>query len=77
MDEMVAGEDVLLRFGKRVRVLRRAKGLSQLDLAAACNLNRAYISEVETGKRNISLRNIRAIADAVGVSLEKLFEGLD
>ena len=76
MEDGITNPDILIRFGERVRALRRAKKLSQDDLAAACGLNRTYVSEVENGKRNVSLRNIEAIAKAIGVTLEKLFEGI-
>lgn len=65
--------DILKRFGERVRALRQQKGLSQEKLAELANLHRTYISSVELGERNVSLKNIQALADALGVSLEELF----
>jgi transcriptional regulator with XRE-family HTH domain len=61
------------RFGDRVRELRKKKGLSQEDLALACDLDRSYIGGVERGERNISLLNIQRIADALGVPTRELF----
>jgi len=61
------------RFGDRVRELRKKKGLSQEDLALACDLDRSYIGGVERGERNISLLNIQKIADALRVSARELF----
>jgi transcriptional regulator with XRE-family HTH domain len=61
------GEKIKRRFGARVRVLRKAKGLSQEDLALACELDRTYIGGVERGERNISLINIHRIASALKV----------
>ena len=60
-------------FGKRVRELRRAKGLSQEALALACELDRTYIGGIERGERNVSLINIEKIAVALGVRLGDLF----
>lgn len=60
-------------FGQRVRELRAKKGLSQEALALACELDRTYIGGVERGERNVSLLNIRKIADALGVSVRELF----
>ncbi len=68
--------DVLARFGKKVRALRIAKGLSQEDLAELCNLDRTYISGIERGRRNVGLRNVAALAASLGVSLAQLFEGV-
>jgi transcriptional regulator with XRE-family HTH domain len=39
-------------------------------------INRGYLSELETGKRDPSLSILRAIADGLSISLSKLFEGL-
>lgn len=66
----------LVRFGRRVRELREAKGLSQEAFAEECGLDRTYVSGIERGKRNVGLENVRVIAKALGVSLSRLFEGL-
>jgi transcriptional regulator with XRE-family HTH domain len=68
--------DITARFGQRVRELRKAKGLSQEAFAAACGLDRTYISGIERGRRNVSLRNIEVVADALGVSISELMKGL-
>src|SRR5947207_14067901 len=73
---MSRGAEIAVRFGQRVRELRKAKGLSQEAFAAACGLDRTYISGIERGKRNVSLRNIEAIAKAFGLSISELTKGL-
>ena len=64
------------RLGERIRTVRRGQGMSQEALAAACNLDRTYISGIERGQRNPGLRNIEVIASALGMSLKQLFEGV-
>ena len=61
------------KFGKRLRYLRKAKGLSQEDLAFKAGIHRTYVGGIERGERNPSLKNIAAIAKALGVSLPELF----
>jgi len=56
-----------------VRELRMKKGLSQEGLALACGLDRTYIGGVERGERNISLINIKRIADALHVAVKEMF----
>ena len=68
--------DIARRFGQRVRELRKAKGLSQEAFAAACGLDRTYISGIERGVRNVSLRNIEVIATALGISISEFTKGL-
>ena len=63
-------------FGKRVRELRLEMKLSQEKFALKINMDRTYFSAVESGKRNISLENIKKIADGLNVTLEELFRGL-
>lgn len=63
----------LRAFGARVRELRERGGLSQEALAHRAALHRTYIGSVERGERNISLANIHALADALGVDVRQLF----
>ena len=51
-------EEVLSSFARNLRARRQAKGLSQEDLAFLAGFSRSYYSEIETGKRNISLLNL-------------------
>lgn len=73
---MARSTDILVRFGKRLREMREALGLSQEAFAGKCNLDRTYISGIERGLRNVSLRNIDAIAKALGTSISELTGGL-
>ena len=61
-------------FGYRLRGLREAAGLSQADLAARADVHVTYLSSVERGRRNLSLVNIRALAEALKVEPGRLFE---
>ena len=63
-------------FGNRCRELREDLGLSQEKFALKINMVRTYYASVETGKRNLSLANIKKIADGFGISLEALFKGV-
>ena len=66
-------EAIKVAFGKRLRALRAAKGLSQEKLALTCDLDRTYIGGIERGERNVSLVNIQKIASALGVPVRELF----
>lgn len=69
--------DIMARFGQAVRKLRREQGISQEELAERCGLHRTYISDVELGKRNVSLENIERIASSLNISLIDLFVEVD
>lgn len=64
---------ILNKFGKRVRELRLEKGWSQEVFALECGLDRTYISGLEKGRRNVSLKNVEKICKALGVSLNEFF----
>lgn len=62
--------------GTRIRELRQQTGLSQEKFALKIGMDRTYFASVEAGKRNISIVNIKKIADGLGVSLSELFKKL-
>ena len=53
------------RFGVNVKLLRRKRCITQVELAKRCGLHQNYISEIEHGKRNVTLRVIETIAKAL------------
>ena len=62
--------------GNRIRELRKETGLSQEKFALKIEMDRTYFASVEAGRRNISIVNIKKIADGLGVTLSELFEGI-
>lgn len=69
-------KNYLVKFGQRIRELRQKTGLSQEKFALMIGTDRTYFSSVESGKRNISLLNIKKIADGLEITVDKLFENL-
>ena len=63
--------------GKRIQELRKQTGLSQEKFALQIGMDRTYYASVESGKRNVAIRNIKKIADGLGVNLVQLFEGVE
>jgi len=68
--------DIRVLLGNRVRTLRRKHGWTQVDMAEVLGVDRSYLSEIETGKKDPSLRVLKTIADGFGVSLSRLLSGL-
>ena len=66
-------DDERARLGRRVRFLRLKAGLSQEDLADACDLDRTYVGGIERGERNPSLKNILKLASTLNVTMPELF----
>ncbi|WP_297959501.1 helix-turn-helix domain-containing protein [uncultured Ruminococcus sp.] len=69
--------EILLKYGQVVRKIRLEKGISQETLADLSGLHRTYMSDVELGKRNVSLENIDRIANALDVSISEIFKQIE
>lgn len=65
-------DKVLSSFGTWLRDLRKNSGYTQEEFAAEAAFSRSYYTEIETGKRNVSLLNLVKIADALEISLPDL-----
>ena len=55
-----------------VKILRKYRGMTQQDLAARAGISRPYLTEIETGKKDGSIRAIKSLAAALGVSVGRL-----
>jgi transcriptional regulator with XRE-family HTH domain len=64
--------ELLVAFGRAIRRLRTARGLSQERLAEDVGIHRTYIGDVERGLRNIGLLNVDRIARALETDLAGL-----
>lgn len=71
MDERVP------QFYERLRAARKHRGLSQLEVANRIGLNHANISLFETGERKPSFDNLRALADALDVTIDYILGRVD
>lgn len=62
--------------GNKIRLYRNKLGLSQEKFALQIGMDRTYFASVESGRRNISIVNIKKISDGLGISLSELFKGI-
>ncbi len=70
---MVDKNPHVVAFGKRVRELRKEKGISQENLALMSGIDRSYMGKIERGEFNITLIKIFLISDALEVHVTDLF----
>ena len=66
--------NISTKFGKKVGEIRLKKNMSQADLAKILDVHVTYISGIERGLRNMSLKNIEKLAKSLEVSIEKLIK---
>lgn len=67
-------QKILVQFGINVRNFRKAKGLSQEELAFIAGLHRTYIGMIERAEKNITLLNIEKIAVALNIPITDLMD---
>lgn len=60
-------------FAENIRRFRERKGWSQEDLASAASLHRTYVSGIERGKRNPTIKIVLKLAEALEVPPSALF----
>lgn len=69
LDQLASGQS------SPIKILRGWRGMTQQELAEAANLSRPYLTEIEKGKKDGSVRAIRAIAEALRVEVRYLVSG--
>lgn len=65
-----------VRFGERLRALRRARGMTQLEVAVEFGIDRTFLSDVERGRKSLTLPFIEVFALGYGLSLSQLLKDL-
>ena len=65
------------QLGKRIRYLRNSRKMSIEDLALEAGINPNYLSDLERGERNPTIKVLSKIAIALDISLSELFKGIE
>jgi DNA-binding XRE family transcriptional regulator len=68
--------DVSSRFGARLRQLRRDRNMTQLRMAVEFGIDRTFISDVERGRKSISLPMLEVLALGFQLSLSELLKDI-
>jgi transcriptional regulator with XRE-family HTH domain len=63
--------------GKRIHDLRAARKWSQEEFAHVSGFHRTYVGQIERGEKNMSVHNLSKVADALGVNMSALLDGLE
>lgn len=64
------------KVGNRIKGLRKIEGISQEKLAFKAEMDRSYVAGVESGKRNLSIKSLEKILNALDISFEEFFESM-
>ena len=71
---MILKKNILIEFGEKVHKFRKERGYSQEELAYRSGLHRTYIGMIERAEKNITLKNIEKIANALGMNIYQFFQ---
>jgi len=69
--------DLLVHLGKRIHDLRAVRKWSQEEFAHVSGFHRTYVGQIERGEKNMSFDNLAKVADALGVTMSALLDGLE
>ena len=69
--------DINKQLGKRIKYLRSLVKWSQEDLALEAGVNKNYLSDLERGERNPTVKILEKIAKAFGIFLDELLRGIE
>jgi transcriptional regulator with XRE-family HTH domain len=62
------------QIGNRIKKIRTEKKLTQEQLAWEADVDRTYMNHVENGRKNISIRSLEKIINALGISISEFFK---
>ncbi len=68
--------DICIAVGERIRELRTKRGWRQIDLAESAGISENYVSDLETGKKEICIRTLETVAGALGLSISDFLKGV-
>jgi len=66
-------EEYLVQLGRKIRDKRKEQKLSQDKLAALCDIEKANLSRIETGKTNATVLTLKKIGKALFVNFSEMF----
>lgn len=66
--------DIKIKVGDRIKQIRKQKALSQEDVAYAADMERSFMTHIESGRRNISIITLEKILTALEVSFKDFFD---
>lgn len=66
--------DIKVKIGHRIKELRKNIGISQEALAYQAEVDRTYVTDVENGRRNVSVEILERLIKALNISIAEFFD---
>lgn len=65
---------LLQQIGSKIKQVRTSKNMTQLALASLCQFEKASISKIESGKRNMSVLTLSKISEVLETDMSEFFK---
>ena len=62
------------KLGQNIKKIRTQKGMSQGDICRALDMDRGYMSAIENGKKNVTIKQLERLAEALSVPPSQLLK---
>lgn len=62
-----------MKFGQNIKQIRKRMNMSQKELATKMEISQSYLSDIENGRKNLSIKTVKKLADSLGLSVNDLF----
>lgn len=62
-----------MKFGQNIKQIRMRMNMSQSELAIKMEISQSYLSDIESGRKNLSIKTVKKLADSLGLSVTDLF----
>ncbi|MDK7927651.1 MAG: helix-turn-helix transcriptional regulator [Staphylococcus simulans] len=62
-----------MKFGQNIKQIRKRMNMSQKELATKMEISQSYLSDIESGRKNLSIKTVKKLADSLGLSVTDLF----
>lgn len=72
MDSFILGSEKM-KFGQNIKQIRKRMNMSQKELATKMEISQSYLSDIESGRKNLSIKTVKKLADSLGLSVTDLF----
>lgn len=63
----------VIEIGRKIKLERQKKNMTQLDLASKCNVEQSSLARIESGKTNPTIKSLLSIATALEIDIKDLF----
>lgn len=62
-----------MKFGQNLKHIRKRMNMTQEELATKMKISQSYLSDIENGRKNLSIKTVKKLADSLGLSVNDLF----